>query len=87
MDKRDQLVEQTTEDPKSIPDFMIKCNIQNTVCRVQDPFIGELIVEKSDLAIRSIELQLVRVEIITGKINKFSKKLYLYLSHMHIYLS
>ena len=49
-----------------IPDFVIKGCIKNSVCRPQDPFIGDIIVEKSDLAIRSIELQLMRVEIITG---------------------
>ena len=50
-----------------IPDFMIKGNITNTICLVQEPFIGEIVVEKSDREIRSIELQLIRVEIITGK--------------------
>ena len=45
---------------------MIKGNIKNTVCRPQDPFVGEIVVEKSDLNISSIELQLMRIEIITG---------------------
>ena len=80
-DNSDKLVEQPTDNPNRIPDFLIKCSIHNTVCRVQDPFIGDLIVEKSDLAIRSIELQLVRVEIITGEIMKYSRKGYvIYLS-------
>ena len=59
--------ENLAEDMNIIPDFMIKGNITNTVCRVQEPFIGEIVVEKSDREIRSIELQLIRVEIITGK--------------------
>ena len=45
---------------------MIKGCIKNTVCRPQDPFVGDITVEKSDLDIRSIELQLMRIEIITG---------------------
>ena len=49
-----------------IPDFMVKVGILNTRGRVQDPFVGELIVERSDLSINSIELQLTRIEIITG---------------------
>ena len=46
---------------------MIKGCIKKTVCRPQDPFVGDITVEKSDLDIRSIELQLMRIEIITGK--------------------
>ena len=49
-----------------IPDFKVKVGILNTRGRVQDPFVGELIVERSDLSINSIELQLTRIEIITG---------------------
>ena len=68
-----------TAQSNRIPDFVVKGNIQNTLCRVQDPFIGELIVEKSDLEIRSIELQLVRVEIITGKLIKLNENSCTYL--------
>ena len=57
------------EAEKYIPDFMVKGNVKNTVCRPQDPFTGDIVVEKSELDIRSIELQLMRVEIITGKIH------------------
>ena len=49
-----------------IPDFMVKVGMLNTRGRVKDPFVGELIVERSDLSINSIELQLTRIEIITG---------------------
>ena len=41
--------------------------MKETVCSVQQPLVGEIIVEKSDRPIRSIELQLVRVEIVTGE--------------------
>merc|ERR1712080_111956 len=53
---------------------MVKVGILNTRGRVQDPFIGELIVERSDLSINSIELQLTRIEIITGGIGDPSIK-------------
>ena len=65
------MIKSNTEESSSpildgIPDFMVKVGILNTRGRVQDPFEGELIVERSDLSINSIELQLTRVEIITG---------------------
>ena len=59
-------VESSSEMLEGIPDFMVKVGILNTRGRVQDPFVGELIVERSDLSINSIELQLTRIEIITG---------------------
>ena len=59
-------VESSSVLPDSIPDFMVKVAILNTRERVQDPVVGELIVERSDLSINSIELQLTRIEIITG---------------------
>ena len=62
-----------TEAEKYIPDFIVKGNIKNTVCRPQDPFTGDIVVEKSELDIRSIELQLMRVEIITGKTHSIMK--------------
>ena len=31
-------------------------------CEINKPFVGEIVVEESDAVIRSIELQLVRVE-------------------------
>ena len=58
--------ESSSEMPDGIPDFMVKVGILNIRGRVQDPFVGEMIVERSDLSINSIELQLTRVEIITG---------------------
>ena len=65
------MIKSNTEESSSemldgIPDFMVKVGILNTRGRVQGPFVGELIVERSDLSINSIELQLTRIEIITG---------------------
>ena len=65
------MIKSNTEESSSpildgIPDFMVKVGILNIRGRVQDPFVGEMIVERSDLSINSIELQLTRIEIITG---------------------
>jgi len=45
-----------------IPRFKITGRLDATVCRITDPFTGELCVQSCDAVIKSIELQLVRVE-------------------------
>lgn len=45
-----------------IPDFLVKGKIDSVNCCVGKPFTGEVTVERSLATIRSIELQLVRVE-------------------------
>ncbi len=45
-----------------VPDFLIKGKIESVNCCITQPFTGEIVVEKSSASIRSIELQLVRVE-------------------------
>jgi len=45
-----------------VPNFSIKGELDSLTCRMFDPFTGELIIEKSEMPIRSIELQLLRVE-------------------------
>lgn len=47
---------------KNMPNFVIKGRIDSTVCNIMQPFTGELCIEKCDFPIRSVELQLVRVE-------------------------
>lgn len=47
---------------KNMPNFVIKGRIDSTVCNIMHPFTGELCIEKCDSPIRSVELQLVRVE-------------------------
>ncbi|KAG8196103.1 hypothetical protein JTE90_007839 [Oedothorax gibbosus] len=47
---------------KNMPNFVIKGRIDSTVCNIMQPFTGELCIEKCDSPIRSVELQLVRVE-------------------------
>lgn len=46
----------------SVPDFLISGKIDSVNCCITKPFCGELVVERSSASIRSIELQLVRVE-------------------------
>lgn len=45
-----------------VPDFLIRGKIDSVNCCITQPFSGEIVVEKSSAPIRSIELQLVRVE-------------------------
>ncbi len=45
-----------------VPDFLVKGKIDSVNCCITQPFSGEMVVEKSSAPIRSIELQLVRVE-------------------------
>ncbi|XP_051047882.1 vacuolar protein sorting-associated protein 26C isoform X2 [Phodopus roborovskii] len=46
----------------ALPKFLIRGHLNSTNCAITQPLTGELVVEHSDAAIRSIELQLVRVE-------------------------
>ena len=46
----------------SVPDFLISGKVDTVNCCITKPFCGELVVERSSAPIRSIELQLVRVE-------------------------
>ena len=45
-----------------LPKFLIRGHLNSTSCIITQPLTGELVVESSEAAIRSIELQLVRVE-------------------------
>jgi len=45
-----------------VPNFSIKGELDSLACRMSDPFSGELMIERSEMPIRSIELQLLRVE-------------------------
>ncbi|GLV33730.1 uncharacterized protein CBL_11384 [Carabus blaptoides fortunei] len=53
---------QNAKDRASIPCFLITGFLDSTICNVTKPFTGELLVEKCDVPIKSMELQLVRVE-------------------------
>ncbi|XP_008273099.2 vacuolar protein sorting-associated protein 26C isoform X3 [Oryctolagus cuniculus] len=45
-----------------LPKFLIRGHLNSTNCAITQPLTGELVVERSDAAVRSVELQLVRVE-------------------------
>ncbi len=51
--------------PMSFPRFKIVGKVHRYNCPITMPFTGELVVESSDVAIRTIELQLVRIETVT----------------------
>lgn len=58
---------------KPIPNFRITGKIDSTTCSIQQPFTGHIIVESCDVAIKSIDLQLLRVETV-GSSEGFSKE-------------
>jgi len=45
-----------------IPKFLFEGHLDHTACQITRPFTGELIIKQCDVEIKSIELQLVRVE-------------------------
>ncbi|GAB6027117.1 Down syndrome critical region protein 3 [Chamberlinius hualienensis] len=53
---------QNIKEKSKIPRFSVKGKLDSTVCCVNLPFTGEIIVERCEVPIKSIELQLVRVE-------------------------
>uniref|UniRef100_A0A4W3H7S5 Vacuolar protein sorting-associated protein 26C n=1 Tax=Callorhinchus milii TaxID=7868 RepID=A0A4W3H7S5_CALMI len=46
----------------SLPRFLIRGRLDSTNCVITQPLTGELVVEHSDVPVKSVELQLVRVE-------------------------
>lgn len=44
------------------PDFLLKGELETVCCNINKPFKGKLVLVKCATPIRSIELQLVRVE-------------------------
>ncbi|MEE6467837.1 hypothetical protein FKM82_008084 [Ascaphus truei] len=53
---------QNVKERASLPRFLIRGHLDSTNCVIMQPLTGELVVESSEVAIKSIELQLVRVE-------------------------
>ncbi|KAE8621462.1 hypothetical protein XENTR_v10004843 [Xenopus tropicalis] len=53
---------QNVKERASLPRFLIRGHLDSTNCMITQPLTGELLVETSEVAIKSIELQLVRVE-------------------------
>lgn len=53
---------ENVKDRANVPDFLVKGTIDTVNCSITKPFCGEVTIEHSAAIIRSIELQLVRVE-------------------------
>ncbi|KAJ7996987.1 hypothetical protein DPEC_G00224230 [Dallia pectoralis] len=53
---------QNARERSFLPKFLIRGHLDVTNCVISQPLTGELVVQSSDVAIKSIELQLVRVE-------------------------
>ncbi|XP_038242793.1 vacuolar protein sorting-associated protein 26C [Dermochelys coriacea] len=53
---------QNVKERTSLPKFLIKGHLNSTNCIITQPLTGELVVENAEAAVKSIELQLVRVE-------------------------
>lgn len=49
-------------DKDAVPDFRITGRLDSGICAINAPFTGEVTIESSAAVIKSIELQLVRVE-------------------------
>lgn len=47
---------------KKIPEFLFEGHLDHTNCHVNQPMTGEIVISKCAVDIKSIELQLVRVE-------------------------
>lgn len=47
---------------KTIPNFKLSGRVHRSFCPINQPFTGEAIIQLSDAPVRSLELQLVRVE-------------------------
>ena len=50
------------KDRPSIPDFLIRGHLDSNKCCITKPFTGTVVVERANAPIRSINIQLVRVE-------------------------
>ncbi|XP_044298152.1 vacuolar protein sorting-associated protein 26C isoform X4 [Varanus komodoensis] len=53
---------QNVKERALLPKFLIRGHLNSTNCTITQPLTGELVVVNSDAAVKSIELQLVRVE-------------------------
>ncbi|XP_074652072.1 vacuolar protein sorting-associated protein 26C-like [Tubulanus polymorphus] len=53
---------QNVKDKYNIPRFKVTGKLDATICKINEPFTGDLVVESCEAPIKSVELQLVRVE-------------------------
>lgn len=47
---------------QNVPRFLVKGKFDSTMCCISKPFTGELVIEYCNVPVKSVELQLVRVE-------------------------
>lgn len=47
---------------KKVPEFLFTGSVKSTNCALDQPFLGEIVIEKCAVPIKSIEIQLARVE-------------------------
>lgn len=64
---------QNVKDKNQIPRFSVRGKLDSSECCITKPFTGEIVVEKSDSIIKTIELQLLRVETI-GSTEGYSRE-------------
>ncbi|XP_014736147.1 PREDICTED: Down syndrome critical region protein 3 isoform X2 [Sturnus vulgaris] len=60
---------QNVKERASLPKFLIRGHLNSTNCVITQPLTGELVVESAEAAVKSIELQLVRVETCEFEVN------------------
>lgn len=53
---------QNVKERHNVPKFLVRGKFDSTMCSITKPFTGELVVEHCEIPIKSVELQLVRVE-------------------------
>ncbi|XP_015127412.1 Down syndrome critical region protein 3 homolog isoform X1 [Diachasma alloeum] len=53
---------QNIRDRANVPRFCITGKINSVICKLSEPLTGEVVIERCETTIKSIELQLVRVE-------------------------
>jgi len=56
------IVRNKVKNKPNVPQFLIEGYFDHGVCNVDEPFTGEFVLQETDRPIKSIELQLVRVE-------------------------
>jgi len=53
----------------SVPKFLFEGVVFSTNCGISEPFDGMIVVRESELVIKSVESQLIRIETFEGKTN------------------
>jgi hypothetical protein len=64
--KKKKNSDSSTTSAREVSDFCIRGHLDSTNCVLSDPLAGLVVVERSDRPIKSLELQLLRVESVTA---------------------